>query len=158
MILIITTLILIFTALLIWSVLSFTDVQDSVYDKEMMENWNYFKWIAYGVSAIWATFVAAATWKPKTGIDKEIAENLKEISELEKHKEKMDTLAELKRRKERLFSEVNPDCKWCGEDDCLAPAYRIDGIEQYYCTNCNRWLHDGSALRKVCRNQGGDCR
>ena len=105
-ILIITTLILALTVMLIWSVLSFTDVQDSDYDKEMMENWNFFKWIAYGVSGIWNTFVEIATWKPKTGIDKEIAEEEKEIAELESQKEKIEKLRSLKRRKEELFEQV----------------------------------------------------
>lgn len=150
MIVLITTLILVLTAILIWSVLSFTDLQDSNYDKEMMEDWNYFKWIAYGVSGIWNTFVEIATWKPKSGIDKEIAEEEKEIAELERQKEKIEKLAELKRRKERLFNEVhsgtNADCKWCGSDDCLKPAYTVDGIAQYYCTSCHRWLNDGSSM------------
>ena len=149
-ILIITTLILIFTGLLIWSVLSFTDVQDSDYDKEMMEDWNYFKWIAYGVASIWGLVKAIYKKRPKSGIDKEIAEEEKEIAELERQKEKIDTLANLKRRKERLFEEVrggtNADCQWCGADDCLQPAYTVDGISQYYCTSCHRWLYDGSSM------------
>lgn len=89
-------------------------------------------------------------WKPKTGIDKEIAEEEKEIAELERQKEKIETLSELKRRKERLFKEVNsgtnPDCQWCGSDDCLKLAYTVDGIAQYYCTSCHRWLNDGSSM------------
>ena len=105
-ILIITTLILIFTGLLIWSVLSFTDVQDSDYDKEMMEDWNYFKWIAYGVASIWGLVKATYKKRPKSGIDKEIAEEEKEIAELERQKEKIDKLRSLKRRKEELFEQV----------------------------------------------------
>ena len=88
--------------------------------------------------------------KPKSGIDKEIAEEEKEIAELERQKEKMGRLAELKRRKERLFSDVRGTeswgCKWCGSDDCLKPAYTVDGIAQYYCTSCHRWLNDGSSM------------
>ena len=88
--------------------------------------------------------------KPKSVIDKEIAEEEKEIAELERQKEKIDTLANLKRRKERLFDEVhsgtNADCQWCGADDCLKPAYTVDGIAQYYCTSCHRWLNDGSSM------------
>ena len=149
-IVIITTFILVLTAILIWSVLSFTDLQDSDYDKEMMEDWNFFKWIAYGVSTTFTSLVSVATWKPKSGIDKEIAEEEKEIAELEKQKEKIETLEELKRRKEKLFSDVhsgtNVDCQWCGEDDCLKPAYTVDGIAQYYCTSCHRWLNDGSSM------------
>ena len=95
-------------------------------------------------------FVVVATWKPKSPIDKEIAEEEKEVAELERQKEKIDTLANLKRRKERLFEEVhsgtNADCKWCGSDDCLKPAYTVDGIAQYYCTSCHRWLNDGSSM------------
>ena len=94
-------------------------------------------------------FVTVATWRPKSGIDKEIAEEEKEIAELERQKEKMETLEELKRRKEKLFSDVHGteswECKWCGEDDCLKPAYTVDGIAQYYCTSCHRWLNDGSS-------------
>src|SRR5699024_6058995 len=88
--------------------------------------------------------------KPKSGIDKEIADEEKEIDELERQKEKIEKLAELKRRKERLFEEVhsgtNADCQWCGSDDCLKPAYTVDGIAQYYCTSCHRWLKDGSSM------------
>ena len=120
MIVIITTLILALTAILIWSVLSFTDLQDSNYDKEMMEDWNYFKWIAYGMAAIWGLVKATYKKRPKSGIDKEIAEEEKEIAELERQKEKIDTLANLKRRKERLFSDVHGmeswECTACGDE------------------------------------------
>ena len=120
MIVIITTLILVLTAILIWLVLSFTDLQDSNYDKEMMEDWNYFKWIAYGMAAIWGLVKATYKKRPKSGIDKEIAEEEKEIAELERQKEKMETLEELKRRKERLFNDVHGreswDCEICGEE------------------------------------------
>ena len=47
--------------------------------------------------------------KPKSGIDKEIAEEEKEIAELEKHKEKMNKLAKLKKRKAELFNEVHEE-------------------------------------------------
>ena len=106
MIVIITTLILIVTVILIWLVLSFADLQDSDYDKEMMEDWNYFKWIAYGVAAIWGLVKATYKIRPKSGIDKEIAEEEREIAELEKQKEKIEKLKNLKRRKARLFEEV----------------------------------------------------
>ena len=106
MILIITTLILALTVMLIWSVLSFTDLQDSNYDKEIMEDWNYFKWIAYGVAAIWGLVKAIYKKRPKSGIDKEIEEEEKEIAELERQKEKIEKLKNLKRRKARLFEEV----------------------------------------------------
>lgn len=97
-------------------------------------------------------YIIGVNWKkifyPTTSIDKEIAEEEKEIAELERQKKKIDELAELKHRKERLFDEVhsrtNADCQWCGADDCLQPAYTIDGISQYYCTSCHRWLYDGS--------------
>ena len=99
-------------------------------------------------------YIISVNWKdifyPKSGIDKEIAEEEKEIAELERQKEKIETLSELKRRKERLFDEVhsktNVDCQWCGADDCLEPAYTVDGIAQYYCTSCHRWLYDGSSM------------
>src|SRR5699024_1376046 len=106
MILIITTLILMVTVILIWSALSFTDLQDSNYDKEMMEDWNYFKWMAYGVAAIWGLVKATYKIRPKSGIDKEIEEEEKEIAELERQKEKIDKLRSLKRRKAMLFEEV----------------------------------------------------
>ena len=87
--------------------------------------------------------------KRKSSIDKEIAEEEKEIAELEQQKEKIDRLAELKYRKEKLFKEVhsgaNADCQWCGSEDCLESAYTVDGISQYYCTSCHRWLYDGSS-------------
>ena len=105
-ILIITTLILALTVMLIWSVLSFTDLQDSNYDKEIMEDWNYLKWIAYGVSATWSLIKSIYGYRPKSPIDKEIAEEEKEIAELERQKEKIDTLEELKRRKAELFEQI----------------------------------------------------
>lgn len=46
-------------------------------------------------------------WKPKSGIDKEIADEEKEIAELERHKEKMDELEKLKKRRDRLFKDVH---------------------------------------------------
>ena len=57
----------------------------------------------------WNKFIIAITWKPKTGIDKEIEEEEKEIAELERLNEGIDTLANLKRRKERLFKDVHGD-------------------------------------------------
>ena len=106
--------------------------------------------LEYLFESVRNAFVTVATWRPKSGIDKEIAEEEKEIAELERQKEKMETLEELKLRKERLFEEVhsgtNADCKWCGADDCLKPAYTVDGIAQYYCTSCYRWLNDGSSM------------
>ena len=58
------------------------------------------------VKSVWNKFIIATTWKHKTGIDKEIQEEEKEIAELERQKERIDTLANLKRRKERLFKDV----------------------------------------------------
>ncbi len=59
-------------------------------------------------------------WKPKTEIDKEIAKEEKEIAELERQKEKINKLSELKFRKERLFKEVHKEELWectsCGEE------------------------------------------
>ena len=46
-------------------------------------------------------------WKPKTGIDKEIAEEEKEIAELERQIEKIDKLNGLRLRKEKLFKQVS---------------------------------------------------
>lgn len=44
--------------------------------------------------------------KRKSGIDKEIEEEEKEITELERQKEKIDKLNSLKRRKKELFEQV----------------------------------------------------
>ena len=73
-------------------------------------------------------FVTVATWRPKSGIDKEIAEEEKEIAELERQKEKMDRLAELKLRKERLFEEAHEGDEWTDED------------ESYHCYRCDRFI------------------
>lgn len=49
--------------------------------------------------------------------------------------------------KEHMCEECYTEhCQWCGEDDCLKPAYTVDGIAQYYCTSCHRWLNDGSSM------------
>lgn len=73
--------------------------------------------------------------KPKSGIDKEISEEEKEIAELESQKEKIDTLAELKRRKERLFKEVHEGVEWTDEDESYH-CYRCDsfivGLDNFY--------------------------
>lgn len=44
--------------------------------------------------------------KPKSAIDKEIAEEEKEIAELERQKEKINQLHSLKRRKAELFEQI----------------------------------------------------
>lgn len=83
-------------------------------------------------------------WKPKTGIDKEIAEEEEEIERLERQKEKIDRLAELKRRKERLFEEVNENgvtgeythCNFCRGENTLKAAITRDGISYLICTLC----------------------
>lgn len=73
--------------------------------------------------------------KPKSGIDKEIAEEEKEIAELERQKEKIDTLAKLKRRKERLFKEVHEGDE-CTDEDESYHCYRCDsfivGLDNFY--------------------------
>ena len=56
--------------------------------------------------SVWNKFIAVATWKPKSGIDKEIAEEEKEIAELERQKEKINQLHSLKRRKAELFEQI----------------------------------------------------
>ena len=88
-------------------------------------------------------------WKPKTGIDKEIAEEENEIAELERQKEKMDRLAELKRRKKMLFEEVQESevereevlviCDSCGN---YMDYLGIDRSrrEVYECKDCNHTL------------------
>lgn len=73
--------------------------------------------------------------KPKSGIDKEIAEEEKEIAELEKHKEKMNRLADLKKRKAELFKEVHEGGEWTDEDESYH-CYRCDsfivGLDNFY--------------------------
>ena len=59
------------------------------------------------VKSVWNKFIIATTRKHKTGIDKEIEEEEKEIAELERLQEGIDTLANLKRRKERLLKDVH---------------------------------------------------
>jgi hypothetical protein len=55
-------------------------------------------------------YVTGIDWKenlrPKTQIEKEIAEELKEIEQLEQQKAKMQELEQLRARKDRLFEEV----------------------------------------------------
>ncbi len=63
--------------------------------------------------------------KPKSGIDKEIAEEEKEIAELERQKEKMETLEELKRRKERLFKDVHDVYEETSSEYWICPQCRI---------------------------------
>lgn len=65
--------------------------------------------LEHHVVSAWNKFIIAITWKPKTGIDKEIEEEEKEIAELERLQEGINTLANLKRRKERLFKDVHGD-------------------------------------------------
>ena len=67
--------------------------------------------------------------KPKSDIDKEIAEEEKEIAELERQKEKIDTLEELKRRKERLFKDVHE-------------VYEEESGEYWICPQCRRQFKD----------------
>ena len=111
-ILIILTFIIMFAVIIIWSVLSFLDLADSNYDKEMMEYWNYFKWIIYGMVAIWGLVKLIYNKFLKSGIDKEIEDEEKEIVELERHKEKMEKLKKLKRRKEKLFEQIEEEAQW----------------------------------------------
>lgn len=65
--------------------------------------------------------------KPKSGINKEIAGEEKEIAELERQKEKMDRLAELKRRKERLFKEVHEEELW----ECTSCGVAFETLRDY---------------------------
>ena len=55
-------------------------------------------------------YIIGVDWKdifyPTTRIDKEIAEEEKEIAELERQKEKINQLHRLKRRKEELFEQI----------------------------------------------------
>lgn len=144
------TIFLMTIGMIIWATICLWDAFDEDFRRDSMARWNFFKWIISGTSTLRDSIVTVATWKPKSDIDKEIAEEEKEIAELERQKAKIDELAELKRRKEILFDEVhsetNADCRWCGADDCLQSAYTVDGIAQYYCTSCHRWLYDGSGM------------
>lgn len=76
--------------------------------------------LEHHVKSVWNKFIIAITWKHKTGIDKEIEEEEKEIAELERLKRGIDTLANLKRRRERLFSDVHGmeswECTACGDE------------------------------------------
>jgi len=121
-----------------WTIYSLEDASDSSFDKKLMENWNCFKWIAYGVSGTWNKFVEIATWKPKSGIDKEIAEEEKEIAELERQKEKIDELAELKRRKERLFKDVHEETS---SDNWICPQCRREFKDLEGLNNHRAWEH-----------------
>lgn len=75
-------------------------------------------------------YIIGVNWKkifyPTTSIDKEIAEEEKEIAELERQKAKIDELAELKRRKERLFKDV----------------YEETSSEYWICPQCRREFKD----------------
>lgn len=79
---------------------------ESLYKGEITTNFNAIPFARNSRKFIYKKWQEV---KPKTGIDKEIAEEEKEIAELEEHKEKMDTLAELKRRKDRLFKDVHSE-------------------------------------------------
>lgn len=76
--------------------------------------------LEHHVKSVWNKFIIAITWKHKTGIDKEIEEKEKEIAKWERQKEKIDRLAELKRREERLFKDVHGmeswECTACGDE------------------------------------------
>ena len=88
--------------------------------------------------SVWNAFVTAATWRPKTGIDKEIAEEEKEIAELERQKEKMETLEELKRRKERLFKDVHEETS---SDNWICPQCRREFKDLEGLNNHRAWEH-----------------
>lgn len=100
------TIFLITIGTIIWGTICLLDALEEDFRTDRMARWNLFKWIIGGTSTFWNTFISAATWRPKTGIDKEIAEEEKEISELEKQKEKINKLHRLKRRKEELFEQI----------------------------------------------------
>lgn len=107
--LVILTIFLITIGAFIWSMICLLEAFDEDFRTERMARWNLFKWIISGASTLWNAFVTAATWKPKTGIDKEIEAEEKEIEELEQQKEKINKLHRLKRRKEELFKQVEGD-------------------------------------------------
>lgn len=89
-------------------------------------NWNA---IALTLNAY--EYIINVNWRdifyPTTGIDKEIAEEEKEIAELERQKEKMNKLEELKRRKERLFSDVHIEELW----ECTACGDEFETLRDY---------------------------
>ena len=82
-------------------------------------------------------YIISVNWKdifyPKSGIDKEIAEEEKEIAELERQKEKIETLSELKRRKERLFKGVHD-------------VHEEASSEYWICPHCRRKFKDLEGL------------
>ena len=145
--------IIVFGTWLIISFVTFNLEYKSKVDHRYSEPRTKTNWNAIALILNVYDYIIGVNWKkifyPTTSIDKEIAEEEKEIAELERQKEKIEKLNNLKRRKERLFKDVhsgtNADCQWCGADDCLQPAYTVDGIAQYYCTSCHRWLYDGSS-------------
>lgn len=154
------------TTLFCWvliSLVTFDDGYKSKYGNTHLDeprtktNWNAFALILNSLE-----YLINVDWRnkftPKSTIDKEIAETEKEIFILEKHKEKMDTLAELERRKERLFKDVhgveepmNPDqivyglktCDNCGVE-IQARAYINEKPNQYYCYECESWVGNGT--------------
>ena len=80
-------------------------------------------------------------WKPKSGIDKEIAEEEKEIDELERQKEKIETLEELKRRKENLFKEVHEDYEGTSNEYWICPQCRRKFKDLEGLNNHRAWEH-----------------
>src|SRR5699024_2512032 len=65
--------------------------------------------------------------KPKSVIDKEIVEEEKEIAELERQKEKIEKIKNLKRRKERLFEEVHEEQLW----ECTSCGVAFETLQDY---------------------------
>lgn len=88
--------------------------------------------------------------KPKTPLDKEIAEEEKEIKFLTEQKAKIDRLSDLKSEKDRLYQEVEtvaqredkgvPSCPQCGGTKVSYRAAYNHSIESYEfydrCSDC----------------------
>lgn len=101
--LIVVGIMLVVWVLLSWLAWSNREEYKSLYKGEITTNFNAIPFARNSrifISKKWQEV------KPKSGIDKEIAEEEKEIAELERQKEKINQLHRLKRRKEELIEQI----------------------------------------------------
>lgn len=125
----------------IWLIISFITyeteyknrVSDIYNEPRTKTNWNAIA-LLINVYELIINYDWKDKFKPKSPLDKEIAETEKEISELEAQKVKMDKLKELERRKERLFKEVkdNTDEVDSAEYHCYTCDKIIIGLDNFY--------------------------
>ena len=140
--------IIVFGTWLIISFVTFNLEYKSKVDHRYSEPRTETNWNAIALILNVYDYIIGVNWKkifyPTTSIDKEIADEEKEIAELERQKEKIETLAKLKRRKERLFKEVHDNetskeythCKWCCGENSLKMAINREGISYPVCIIC----------------------